>query len=500
MQIIPYFGRIEAITMSLQRTILLTFCLFSIQIIGQDILFYENFENGNSSFNLNTLSEGSTDSGSNHWVVNNSYEGGSGTLECLGFPFDFEVINTTQQPSSITNSPTSNYLHISSLAAEAIGITNASFIAADGFCNFEESYFAEMNFDIDASDYSDIKIAFEFMNASSLQFEAKVFYSTNSGLSWIQAGQDINPNTNDWSSWEHQDVFFSNQASLRLGFQFKNVAQLGAEDPPLSIDEIQVTGIKECEENGIQLQTFLCEGDSLLIGGEYITETGTYIDTLQNIDGCDSVITNSLIFNPSYINPLDTIVLCSGDSVVIGGVPIFDPGFFVENNQTAFGCDSVSLFLVLLEDNEVILEQEGTSIFVSESFESYQWFNCATGSILEGETSSTLEPQESGEYGVIVSSANCEYTSECIDFTISGLREIDWNVSVYPNPFLNNVLIESERNIDSIILYNSMGQIILSENYFTNNISLDFENLSQGTYILELRAEKSLLKKRIIKI
>ena len=44
-----------------------------------------------------------------------------------------------------------------------------------------------------------------------------------------------------------------------------------------------------------QLQESICEGDSLLFGNQYLTESGQFTDTLIANNGCDSIIQINLI-------------------------------------------------------------------------------------------------------------------------------------------------------------------------------------------------------------
>ncbi|MBI3502626.1 MAG: right-handed parallel beta-helix repeat-containing protein [Bacteroidetes bacterium] len=69
----------------------------------------------------------------------------------------------------------------------------------------------------------------------------------------------------------------------------------------------------------------ICNGDSILVGGNYQTTAGTYNDTLQTVNGCDSVIVTALTINslPSVslsLNP-DTVCISSGAYALTGGSP-----------------------------------------------------------------------------------------------------------------------------------------------------------------------------------
>ena len=85
----------------------------------------------------------------------------------------------------------------------------------------------------------------------------------------------------------------------------------------------------------------ICLGDSVLFGGKYLNQTGIYVDVLQNALGCDSIVTFYLYVH----NPSDTIMLydtvCQGDSILFGGKYYTETGFYTDRLQTIYGCDSI---------------------------------------------------------------------------------------------------------------------------------------------------------------
>jgi uncharacterized protein YceK len=84
----------------------------------------------------------------------------------------------------------------------------------------------------------------------------------------------------------------------------------------------------------------ICQGDSYMFGGVARTIAGTYIDTLQTINGCDSIITLTLNVNPTYNTPL-TQTICQGDSYTFAGIVRTIAGTYYDTLQTINGCDSI---------------------------------------------------------------------------------------------------------------------------------------------------------------
>jgi hypothetical protein len=109
-----------------------------------------------------------------------------------------------------------------------------------------------------------------------------------------------------------------------------------------SIDTvIQVTVFPEIVTQVIDT-TSICTGDSLLLFGQYQTLPGLYHDTLQSINGCDSVVGKQVEnYVPIPTQPIDTTVICPGDSLLLFGQYQSLPGLYYNTFQSINGCDSV---------------------------------------------------------------------------------------------------------------------------------------------------------------
>lgn len=82
----------------------------------------------------------------------------------------------------------------------------------------------------------------------------------------------------------------------------------------------------------------ICEGESVLINGQEITQSGLYQDTLSN-GLCDSLVNITLTVDPLGFSSQE-IDLCPGDTLIIGGEIVTDDGTYEEIISTN-GCDSI---------------------------------------------------------------------------------------------------------------------------------------------------------------
>ncbi len=93
----------------------------------------------------------------------------------------------------------------------------------------------------------------------------------------------------------------------------------------------------------------LCAGQSVTIGGQSYTQSGTVIANLASTTGgCDTVVTYTLNFRPQPIRT-ETRSFCPGNSVTIGGQTYTQPGTVVSNISSATGgCDTIVTYTLEL--------------------------------------------------------------------------------------------------------------------------------------------------------
>ncbi len=71
-----------------------------------------------------------------------------------------------------------------------------------------------------------------------------------------------------------------------------------------------------------------------------LTETGVYLDTVQTVDGCDSICELHLLVMKSYLIT-DYEEICRGQSYTFDGKVITEEGVYYDSLQTVYGVDSV---------------------------------------------------------------------------------------------------------------------------------------------------------------
>lgn len=89
----------------------------------------------------------------------------------------------------------------------------------------------------------------------------------------------------------------------------------------------------------------ICFGNSYTFNGNNYGTSGTYVDTLTAVAGCDSVVTLYLTVSPQLLGSTSATI-CSGDSFTFGTQTLSASGQYTETFTAANGCDSlVTLYL-----------------------------------------------------------------------------------------------------------------------------------------------------------
>jgi hypothetical protein len=73
------------------------------------------------------------------------------------------------------------------------------------------------------------------------------------------------------------------------------------------------------------------------------------------------------------------------------------------------------------------------------------------------------------------------------------------NIKLSPNPVTDILNIENEFQINSIKVYNQLGQMVFGKQINNNNIQLDLSNINSGIYNVMIETEKGTFNHKIVK-
>ena len=263
----------------------------------------------------------------------------------------------------------------------------------------------------------------------------------------------------------------------------------------LNTDSVVTTTLLLNPIDTIQQTNAICLGDSILLGGAYQLNPGTYYDTLTSTLGCDSILATTLTTIIESGQTSNSI--CQGDSILIGGIYQSVPGTYIDTLISHLGCDSVvSTTLTLMPLPTIITSldtsicpEDSATIFVSGAI-SYQWDNgLGTG------LSYVVNPSSTTTYTVIGTGANGCKNSGTVTITALNCDTIEPSSLIIPNVFTPNgdgsndvftVIGVNLRTIDGVI-YNRWGQLLFSWDIVDG--FWDGGDAPDGTYFYIINAE-----------
>lgn len=230
----------------------------------------------------------------------------------------------------------------------------------------------------------------------------------------------------------------------------------------------------------------VCYGGNVMVGSNTYTTSGTYMDTLVNVAGCDSVITTQLTVD-TLITSSQAFTICAGDSVPVGNNYYSVAGTYVDSMIAFNGCDSVVTTVINVNTVNVSTTLSANGVVISavnSGASAYQWINCSTMQPIAGETNSTYTATANGQFAVIITDNGCSDTSACVTVTDVGVAEAVMvnDLKVFPNPTLNEVTITVAAPTQ-IIIYNALGEVVFALGVL-NSVTLDIAAWEGGVYYI----------------
>jgi len=337
--------------------------------------------------------------------------------------------------------------------------------------------------------------------------------------------------------------------SLWLSNQLFSCADTGtnnaffyARDENGNVDSMQFT-VTISDTNMAAMESIVdtaCNSFVWPLNGLSYTMSGTYLDTVQNQFGCDSVYGSLDITILAGSASTDTIVVC--DSLVwIDGNTYFsdnDSATFVlpngvgcdstitlnltvnsssastqsdsacfsytwaQNNQTYTtsgsyidvvtndaGCDSTITLDLEIRPLDLNVINVGDSLFAFAENATYQWYDCVDNSIVSGATRRGYRPDTSGFFSVIVDNGLCSDTSACQEVIIIGLqdRELDKiSFNLAPNPTKDHFTFKVDRSRvnERMQIHTMDGRVVLERRIDNPEEVISVNDWDAGIYFV----------------
>ncbi|MDP4805842.1 MAG: T9SS type A sorting domain-containing protein [Crocinitomicaceae bacterium] len=244
-----------------------------------------------------------------------------------------------------------------------------------------------------------------------------------------------------------------------------------------------------------------CTPISWLDGNTYFSSNNSATYTFTNAAGCDSVVTLNLVINNPYTH-FDTVISCDSYTWT-NGMTYTVSGHYGDTSQTINGCDSLSYLELIIETPDVTVSQNTPGVLeVSEVGANYQWIDCATNLPISGQTSQSFTATQNGNYQVLVSTANCSDTSDCVVVSELSLNEHAWMTAwtIFPNPSSSTIEIQGIEQLISLFSISILDSKGTSVNQHSGmSKSIDVSHLENGIYFIQIATDKGMTTKRLMK-
>jgi sugar lactone lactonase YvrE len=203
-----------------------------------------------------------------------------------------------------------------------------------------------------------------------------------------------------------------------------------------------------------------------------------------------------------YDAPVGGTYLGGGDSYLTPLLSV-STTYYVQDSGTTGSSLRTAVYVKVDSLPHVTTSISGATITASETNVSYQWLNCNNNFPLPAETNQLFTATSNGSYAVAVSFAGCRDTSACVELISVGVDKpaSKGYLSAFPNPSGGQLTITFTAGSDlpgkegELTLYNHLGEAVLSER-ITSGKQLDLYSLPGGIYMIEVRTEKAILRRK----
>lgn len=248
-----------------------------------------------------------------------------------------------------------------------------------------------------------------------------------------------------------------------------------------------------------------CDSSYTAPSGAVYTTSGMYMDTIPNMMGCDSVITINLTFN-SHTTASISPTICNGSTYTApSGATYTAAGTYMDTIPNMAGCDSVITITLAVTTVNAAFTDNGTGLCTAvTSGAIYQWATCLPNfAFIPGATAQTYQATVSGNYAVAVTLNGCTEISPCLLVIVNDVEEnaFENNIKMFPNPTSGNYTIDLGSSFSDVVITvtDMTGRVIATEREKAAQIiNMNIEE-PQGVYFVTIKANDKQAVLRLIK-
>ncbi len=221
----------------------------------------------------------------------------------------------------------------------------------------------------------------------------------------------------------------------------------------LFCDSIIILNLIGNDSDAFSIDTLVCEGENIVVGTSIYSETGDYLDSLVNMNGCDSIVQLTLEVIPSSITYIDTLI-CEGDTIFINDLPFFNETTLEEITLSTLSpgnCDSTIVLSINILDEVAIVGDD--MVVCNEDIE-----------LNANNVASTIGEWSSSSNAVIIEP----------EMSITTMMELDTGLNVFIWTLTSEVCPNYYSSDTIEVVFDALPPIAIEDNAFTEaNIPLE---------------------------
>jgi hypothetical protein len=275
--------------------------------------------------------------------------------------------------------------------------------------------------------------------------------------------------------------------SYNIGNNQVNIAGISGASSGYTHGSVSISVV--CLATNSTFTVDVCNQYTVPSGDETYTVSGTYMDTIPNINGCDSIMTINVNVN-TPTNSTFTVDVCDQYTVPSGDETYTASGTYMDTIPNVNGCDSIMTINVNVTTIDLTTSTTGVTITSNDTVGTYQWITCSDNQPIVGETNQSFTATANADYAVVVTNGPCSDTSLCVAITTVGINEftnLNERIEIYPNP--TNGVFHINSNIENLIVsvYSVDGKIVLSNIIISEtNQLIDLSHFESGVYFVKI--------------
>ena len=225
------------------------------------------------------------------------------------------------------------------------------------------------------------------------------------------------------------------------------------------------------------LNVSICAGANYNENGFNVSEAGTYTQTFQTANGCDSVVTLNLSVNSVLTNELFANI-CEGQVYTENNFNVSEAGVYTQNLTSVNGCDSVVTLTVSV--NPTFDTTINATINAGETYAEYGFNESESGTYVQN----------------LQTEAGCDSTitlNLTVNSSLYDVAELT-EITFYPNPTRGKVSFSQA--IENVEVIDLSGKTLQT---YENANEINMETLPAGVYHLRMTIEDKTTTRKVIK-